>query len=146
MHTTIIAISRMANNYAVPASDSGHFFAVHLAIALGYKLPLPSSPVENVRDYYYTNCFETVNDALDKANEIRVIPLEAALHYAQQIWIYRYKMLYQPFSPEVIQTLIPAIGISENIFPQEMIQCMLKLQSGEYNAVHFGEIIRSLAE
>lgn len=83
-----------------------------LATNLATAVPLPSSPVVGLSNYWLLNHMPAVRSALCKVNEIYVIDVAAALELARLVYHFRYRMVFDATAIASNLSTIMASGIT----------------------------------
>ncbi|HWT39747.1 MAG TPA: hypothetical protein VN081_00505 [Dongiaceae bacterium] len=89
----------------VALGDRGEVIYTTAARAIAYKLPLPTSPVDNPYAYFLDKYASEVMGDLCAINEDCVIRVEQAAELVKHIWVFRYSVAYDAASLSVMATL-----------------------------------------
>lgn len=98
-------LSRLINTWADHALKDKHTSVEvrreHLAtsavsMAVAYRLPIPSSPVESASSWYVQNLVSLRDDMLYSINETVILDLPAAEKLVRSIWLTRYQLVHEP--------------------------------------------------
>jgi len=79
------------------------------------NLHLPTSTVENPFAYFRMTHTENIMEEINKINEDLVVDVDGIQSLISKMWILRYRLVHEPYSPQVrdvISTLI-ASGVSD---------------------------------
>lgn len=93
-----------------PESTRMHALTAIVATVAAYKLPIPSSEVDRMSDYYIQNCLRPVELFVGTVNEQIVIDASAAMSLTKAIWESRYAVVHVPTSKEAIGTIMTIMG------------------------------------
>jgi hypothetical protein len=105
MKTCLLQLQTLLDTFQVPLGDRAEVIFSTAARALAYKLPLPSSPVENPYAYFLDKYRDEVMSDLAVLNETTVIRINEAAQLAKHLWVFRYHVVYDPTSISVMQAL-----------------------------------------
>jgi hypothetical protein len=89
----------------VELGDRAEVVYTTAARAIAYKLPLPTSPLDNPYSYFLDKYKEEVLADLATINEECVIRVEQAAELVKHIWVFRYSVAYDPASLSVMACL-----------------------------------------
>lgn len=118
--TTIRSILAQANT--LDNQDRAKLVAVAIARALALRLPLPTSPVGNLRAYYTVNFDQQVIDVVAGFNECMVIDTNETLAQTFNFYRLRYDMVFEAQS---FGTLLPAMAATlTEYFPESICGVM----------------------
>lgn len=95
-----------------------------LAKAVANELPLPSSPVESVSDFYLQTVYASVRDAVSVLNELVVVDLNRAQELVKTFWLVRYNVLFprkKLFLTNAIVSESHFFGFSSFLSPDDAI-------------------------
>jgi hypothetical protein len=82
-------LNRLAQSLPCDVSIRSKVLACGVALALAYKLPLPSGPVADPDNFYNMQVSALVNDPMSEINEGVVFDLKAAVEYCRTFWLMR---------------------------------------------------------
>ena len=88
---------------------------------VAYDLILPSSPVDNLRQWYFDNCSQVATESLVTINEKIIIDLTAAIRRTQAIWELRYNMLHKAGHPSTLAATLAGlttVGVNDYLSPE----------------------------
>lgn len=115
----IVALRKHENNPdAIEKEVMAGCFAAQI---VAYDLPIPSGPVDNLRQWYIDNCSTIVNEQLSKINEQVILNLGSTIRNTMAIWELRYNMVHTPGHPATFGatvTALSSIGVNDYIAPE----------------------------
>lgn len=106
-----------------------------LARVLANQLPLPSSPVDNIQQYYQVQCRIGVEGKLGTINELMLVDFKLVLEMVEKFFRLRYNMAHPPvtvFTFKAETAVEDFFGISRD-FDQATLEA-IKLAPGELTA------------
>lgn len=92
----IMAICRLAKNdmSAVPTADRRDILGIVAGILVGTKLTLPTTPIEELVNYYVSTHEGVAAKLFSQVNEREFINTSKALETTRNIYLFRYKLLH----------------------------------------------------
>lgn len=82
-------LNRLGQSLPCDISLRSKVIACGVALALAYKLPLPTGPVVDADNFYNMQVSTLVNDPFSEINESVVLDLRAAVEYCRVFWLQR---------------------------------------------------------
>lgn len=83
-----------ANFGSVAAVSRGEYIAIAVGAVAASVLPLPSSPVNNPTNHWLLQHESTLKTLLSQLNELYVIDIKLATTIARQVYLARYRRVY----------------------------------------------------
>jgi hypothetical protein len=105
MKTCLLQLQSLLDSNGVALGDRAEVAYTAAARAIAYKLPLPSSPLENPYGYFLEKHKEETLALLSEINESCVIRVEQAAELVKRIWVFRYQVVYDACSLSVMATM-----------------------------------------
>ena len=96
MRTLATDIRSILNNHAVFLERTQPATVAGIAKAVAYHLPIPSSPVENLRRYFLEQHNVGVMEFVADVNEAIVVDTDKVIDLVFRIWKTRYEVVYLP--------------------------------------------------
>lgn len=87
-------LNQLARSLPVDITLRGKVVACGVALALAWKLPLPTGRLSDPDNFYNMQVSALVNDPLSEVNEAVVIDLRQAIEYCRMFWMLRYATAY----------------------------------------------------
>ena len=108
--------------------DSSTTITVVTALTTATQLPLPSSPVEDDREYWVTNCAPQAAQMIEEMNEYCVLDIDVAVRLTRDFWRNRYALVFTPTSRVALNSVLATACnytdvLSEN--QKEAVTCLL---------------------
>lgn len=94
-----------------------HRISAVTAAVIATRLPLPSSPVENPKEWYIQNCIAPSEAVLAGLVEYISIDVEAILDISKKMWLNRYDILHNPLSPVAMKAFECYMSDMDKIAP-----------------------------
>ena len=110
MKSDLLSVNTILDTFQVPLGDRAEVVYSTAARAIAYKLPLPSSPVQNPYGYFLEKFKDEVAEDLALLNESCVIRVVEAAQLVKHLWVFRYHVVYDPTSISVMQALDTLAG------------------------------------
>ena len=98
-----------------------------LGTAIAYSLPLPSESIEgygSVEEYYNRFHRHKIHRFVDELNEEFIFDISTVQRVAVQMWLFRYRMLFDPRS---VAGLVYTLACSEGIYPEYITDSLAKV-------------------
>lgn len=111
--------------------DRAKLVAVAIARAIALRLPLPTSPVGNLRTYYALNFDQMVIDVVAGFNESMIIDTNETLTQTFNFYRLRYDMVFESQS---FGTLLPAMASTLTEYFPESICGVMKRELDRHNS------------
>lgn len=132
-------ISDLANS-GVALADQGYLVSVALAKVAAYRLPLPTTPIENPVLYFITKFKTDVVNSLSALNEAMVIDLGNILELTQSLWLFRYRLVYDINNSIVRQFLEASSKVGSRELPLKLSEWLIKYDDSDI----FNSIVRQV--
>lgn len=110
----------------VPLEQRTVLLSIALARAIGYKLPIPTAAVDDVRAYYEDQHRNNVDQTLAKINERIVFDLGEISNLAAAVWTFRYRMVHDPSNPAVRDFLDNMVKVGSKEFPTRVSEYLIR--------------------
>lgn len=102
----------------VPLADRSKVVEVTIAEVLACRLSIPSTPVNDLNDYFYAHHKVEIIEALADVNEVCVMDIDRASDLVFRIWRIRYSLVHRPNDPFVGRLVNMATNLNESIIPE----------------------------
>lgn len=100
-------VTSILRNDALPQTvNQGHLNTTIVAIAVAYRLPLPTGPVNRPDEWFLIHCHAGAEDVVGQLNEYLVLDVEETLKVLKEAWRLRYRILHNPFAPQALHALL----------------------------------------
>lgn len=90
MDSKYFGLNELIGRVVKAPGDQGRIVAVAMAMAVVAKAPLPSSPVDNMADYYAMNVHQDAAKIISEINESVIFASHTALECVNTFWKLRY--------------------------------------------------------
>jgi len=128
MKTCLLQLQSIMDSNGVELGDRAEVVYTTAARAIAYKLPLPTSPVDNPYAYFLDKYKSEVMADLCAINEDCVIRVEQAAELTKHIWVFRYSAAYDPASLSVMAAL-DVVAMQGDRYLSPKYQAILKKYS-----------------
>lgn len=115
----------------IALADRGYLLSVAIARAVAYQLPLPTSPVESPAVYFIETHKATAEGMLCEINERCVMNIDAAASLMQNLWIFRYRMVFDCNNAACRGFLDAMVRVGSRELPPAVSELMTKYESSE---------------
>lgn len=95
MHNIVGEIKYTLEGKEISLADRSKVFEVLIAEAVAARMDLPTSPVEDVRQYFMTHHKVDVITKLSKVNELQVIDVDRTTELTYKTWLLRYRLVFE---------------------------------------------------
>lgn len=117
-----------------------HLIMTALGIAVGYQVPVPSSPVANPNDYWLSNHADIAKHMISDVNEELLVPYKQTYEMARRVWLTRYRLVHMPMFFNVWEFVEEIIEEdAENFSPvvREIVDCLDDSESESVNDARY---------
>lgn len=122
MNTALISsINSIITSYA-PSSDRNSFITLVVARSIAFNLQLPSSRLKNVYDFYISSHLETVDGIVCKLNELSPIPVAAILKAVRELWVARYRIVFDPNHEQAKSLMNCVLGCDTSLYGADTLK------------------------
>ena len=125
------SITADLDSIEVPLEDRSYVLALAFARAVGYALPLPTSPVDNPYVAFTTLHSAEVEALASQLNERAVIDVDTVVDLTSRIWIFRVRMLYDATNSTVRQFLDSMIKVGSREIPPKTSEFLIKYEASD---------------
>lgn len=107
--TLAVALKRLVENR--PEQDQRKLLGVAAGFVAGYSMPLFADGSELPPEALFEKHHEKkVRETLAQLNNVTVINLADAIELAGKVWVTRYRLVHEPFSPTAFNAYVGAAG------------------------------------
>lgn len=134
MYNLVTNINQLADRALKETEGTAHADRAHLitslvAFSIGYKLPLPSAPLDDPKAYFIQHHLPNVEMVVMRLNEHLMFNWRAAMDQVKTTWKMRYDMVHNVNSNQSMIVFKQMISAAENAEVSGSIKACL---SGEY--------------
>lgn len=117
------------DNIEVPLEERSYVLALALARAIGYALPLPTSPVDNPYVAFTEMHKAEVEAMVAQVNERIVLDVDTIIDLTARFWIFRVRMVYDPNNAVVRQFTDAMIKVGSREIPPKTSAFLIKYEA-----------------
>lgn len=115
----------------IALTDSGAFLSLAFARAVAYRLPIPTSPVDNVYQYFIETHKVAVENMLAAINEKVVVNIDATMDLVQRVWIFRYRFVFDMNNNACRSFLDAMMKVGSRELPPAVSELLIKYESSD---------------
>lgn len=115
----------------VPLEDRLYVLTLAFARAIGYALPLPTSPVDNPYIAFTTIHKAEVEALAAQINERVPIDIDTVCDLTARLWIFRVRMVYDANNSVVRQFLDAMVKVGSREIPPKTSEFLIKYEASE---------------
>ena len=115
----------------IALTDSGAFMSLAFARAVAYRLPLPTSPVDNPFQYFVETHKVATENMVGEINEKMVVNIDATIDLLQRLWIFRYRMVFDMNNNACRAFLDAMVKVGSRELPPAVSELLIKYESSE---------------
>lgn len=119
------------DRFGVALADRSYVLSVAFARAVAYQLPLPTSPVADPYAAFIETQKVAVEDMLSQVNESVVLSFDATADLVQRLWVFRYRMVFDPNNSAVRGFLDAMIRVGSRELPPKLSEMMVNYASSD---------------
>ena len=127
----IYSITSALDQLAVPLENRSRLLSIAFSRAVGYQLPLPTSPVEDAYRYYNETHKVGVEAQVAAINERIVLDIDATVDLTFRIWLFRYRLVYDSNNTAMRAFLDAAVKVGSRELPAPLSEWMIKYQASD---------------
>lgn len=122
----VFSLTATMEQLGVPLEERSDLLQVSLARSIGYKLPIPTEPVEDAGQFFHDTFRDSVERTLAEMNERVVFDLGEITNCVGALWLFRYRAVHEPFNPAVREFLDAMCRVGADKFPTRMSDYMVR--------------------
>lgn len=94
MRAFAIQLTKVLNDYKIPADKQTIAAGMLLAQHIAAKQDLPSMAVESPHAYYTEHCEKDTRQLVYQFNDHRMIPIDSTIALVRKMWVARYRLCH----------------------------------------------------
>lgn len=126
MKLKLFSLTAAMESLGVPLEERPEVLAMSLARSLGYKLPLPSTPLTSPERFYQETYRSDVDTTLAQINERVVFNLAEVSNCIAAIWLFRYRMVHDPMNVAVRDFTDVMAKVGGDKFPAKVSEFLIR--------------------
>lgn len=113
----------------VALADRSYLLSVALARAVAYRLPLPTSPIENPYLHFTTTHKANVEAVLGEVNERIVVDIDATCDLICRLWVFRYRLVFDTNNQAVRSFFDAMVKVGSRELPPKLSEWLIRYES-----------------
>lgn len=126
MKINTATIAAELDRFEVQLADRGFVLAIAVARAVAYRLPVPSSPVDNAQTYFKHTHLADVEQMLSEVNEQVVLNIDVATNLISGMWLFKYRLVYDCQNKAVRTFLDALIKTGTRELPPQVSEILIR--------------------
>lgn len=126
MKLKIFSLTATMESLGVPLEERSDLLAISLARAIGYKTPVPAEPLQSPSQFFEEHYRSQVDETLAQINERVVFNLNEISNLVASIWLFRYRMVHDPYNVAVRDFLDVMSKVGDDKFPTRVSEYMIR--------------------